>query len=265
MRLKLTDRQTDSEASLVSAPAPCPPPFLLAPATFGLGSFWFASVIPWVVGFFLFVFGLGLFLVSSLKNKKLWGLLPLTTVCPSIPFFLGGGEGGLVVKDQFPINKASPPSGFVDESGGGDYSGGLPAAASCSQLPEPSPPPLCLPCVHVLAEALGEEPSLQNALVSIWELMAVWGGKWSDWWSDDENRQTPVNTSRHTGVRMSMLIGRNESQLWLNLALLTWLVFNLNCDYCKSPITALFHTFISGHHTLQNIIFRVWSLQVMFI
>lgn len=34
----------------------------------------------------------------------------------------------------------------------------------------PSPPSLCLYCVRVLAEALGEEPGLENALVSIYRI-----------------------------------------------------------------------------------------------
>lgn len=66
-----------------------------------------------------------------------------------------------------------------------------------------------------------------------------------DWWSDDGNRQISVNMSRQTGVGgvYADWRGRNESRLWLNLALLTYLAFSLNGYYFKSPITALFHTF----------------------
>lgn len=107
-------------------------------------------------GFVWFLFGLGLFLVSSLKKKKKQKQQKtcdtcslLTTACPSIPFFV-------VVKDQSRINKETPlpELGFLDGPGGGDYSRGewglLPVLPSCSQLPPPpSSPPLSLYCVHV--------------------------------------------------------------------------------------------------------------------
>lgn len=88
------NRQTDTQTSLLSTSALWPPP-LLPPATFGLGSFWFASVIPWVVCFF----GLDLFLVSSYKKSVTPA--PRTTVCPtfacpSAPFSLGVWSKGSV-------------------------------------------------------------------------------------------------------------------------------------------------------------------------
>lgn len=165
-------------------------------------------------GFVWFLFGLCLFLVSSLKKKakttkKCDTCSLLTTACPSIPFFV-------VVKDQSRINKEPPPpfpswvswtgrvEGITAEGSGGFFQCYPPVLSS----PRPPHLHLCL-CIVFMCLGCGSYRKAQpwkNALVSIWELMAVWGGKWNDWWGDDGNRQISVNMSRHTGVRTSTLI-----------------------------------------------------------
>lgn len=123
-------------------------------------------------GFVWFLFGLGLFLVSSLKKKKKQKQQKtcdtcslLTTACPSIPFFV-------VVKDQSRINKETPPSrvGFLGRAGWrGLQQRGVGASSSVTLLFSAPPAPLIstsvsVLCSCVLAAALIEKPSLEKML-----------------------------------------------------------------------------------------------------
>lgn len=162
----------------------------------------------------------------------------LTTVCPSVCLSQSSLHSwGFGVEDQFP--KIKLPRGLLARPGGGIHTKGLPVE-----------PPTSLLCSNVLTEGSWSRAwvGLENALVSIWELMTVLRWKMTvkyDGWSDDGNKQISVNTSRETGVGGVGVDGqgKNESRLWLNLALLTYLAFRLNSYYFKHPITTLFNTF----------------------
>lgn len=123
-------------------------------------------------GFVWFLFGLCLFLVSSLKKKakttkKCDTCSLLTTACPSIPFFV-------VVKDQSRINKEPPPPpsrvGFLGRAGWrGLQQRGVGASSSVTLLFSAPPAPLIstsvsVLCSCVLAAALIEKPSLEKML-----------------------------------------------------------------------------------------------------
>lgn len=122
-------------------------------------------------GFVWFLFGLGLFLVSSLKKKSKNNKKHVTPApsslqrVPAWPFFVVG-------KDQSRINKETPPSrvGFLGRAGWrGLQQRGVGASSSVTLLFSAPPAPLIstsvsVLCSCVLAAALIEKPSLEKML-----------------------------------------------------------------------------------------------------